>query len=133
MPALVKDECAPEAQYGLLATPTTIRSGLYHQLLVKQKPLLILDTDGQEQTEHLIRRTIAGELTNQDDLSPLIVQLQAKGATKVILGCTELSVLHTKPDPRCIDPLQLLATELFTAHTTYNQTVNDTHLRYNKD
>ena len=96
---------------GLLASPTTIQTGLYHHIADRHKVTLItLDQHDQDITESIIRNVIAGQSNKREHarLEKLISKLLANGAEKVILGCTELSVLgHDLSTKQTINPLQV--------------------------
>ncbi len=91
---------------GLLASPTTIK----RELFGSSKNFTILDALGQTETEIIIREVIAGNANKvKPKLEELIKRLKQAGATRIILGCTELSVvMDGKSDESLIDPLTLV-------------------------
>lgn len=94
---------------GLLASPTTNKSGIYHKVLKRNNvELLTLPRTGQQALERVIRHTIAMQVTRSDiDLVKLMHQkLISAGAEGVILGCTELSTLSLGNEDKLIDPLK---------------------------
>jgi aspartate racemase len=101
---------------GILASPTTIRTGLYETALKRVGiQTLTLSSDEQLEVEGLIRRTIANEIVAPELLRPYVDELFAVGAQVVLLGCTELSVIMTASnDDRILDPLRLVANRLVT-------------------
>ena len=100
---------------GLLASPTTFESGLFQ----KHLPGMMAVTPGvkqQKRLEKVIRNVIGGQTSNQDKrfLAQQIKLLKDLGAQKVILGCTELSVLaNDMALTDVIDPLQLVVERIF--------------------
>lgn len=81
---------------GLLATPTTIKSRLYQEVLEKQSiRCILLSKKDQKITEGIIKRVLAGKIQNKDKkiLIGLANSLQRKGAEGIILGCTELPLV----------------------------------------
>lgn len=84
---------------GLLATPSTIKSGLYQNAL---KPLgieIILPSEKQvTDIEEVIRKVISGTNTIADSnkLAKIASSLKQKGAQAIILGCTELPLAFPK-------------------------------------
>lgn len=91
---------------GLLATPITIASRLYENATV-------LDEPGRRATLSLILGVLAGKAGGDIALDELIKRLKQKGCGKVILGCTELSVLNQgKTRTDVIDPLKLVARKI---------------------
>jgi aspartate racemase len=101
---------------GLLASPTTIQSRLYEDVLetngIKTK---ILNKAAQTQIERMIRMVIAGKSTSPQMLLRHIQALiSAKGVQKVILGCTELSVVADGQKlEQIVDPLALVIEAIF--------------------
>lgn len=96
-----------QASIGLLATPTTIESQLFGERLT-------LGMDAQRATTDLIRGVLAGKTSGLVGLRKQVHQLQRQGAKRVILGCTELSVLNqmSVADEHVIDPLKLAAQKI---------------------
>jgi aspartate racemase len=94
---------------GLLASPTTIRTGLYKTILNERGIAQItLSAEEQLETEVIIRAVIADDRDPSEQLRKQIARLQSAGAEMVILGCTELSfVLKGAKLPFIIDPFEL--------------------------
>jgi aspartate racemase len=92
---------------GVLATPTTLQSGLYRDVLT-------LDADGQQTTLNYILSVLASDTPDPTALGRLTGKLHKQGAEVVILGCTELSVINQPAiaNPRVIDPLRLAAKQI---------------------
>jgi aspartate racemase len=97
----------------LLASPTTIQTRLYENPLVKAGVRVILPTvNEQAAVETAIRNVISGN-SNERLLRPIIARLQSMGAEKVLLGCTELSVLFEHQQTAdLLDPLDIVTTKL---------------------
>lgn len=101
---------------GLLASPTTIKDGLYEMPLSKIGCEVLLPTDSDiEVLERAIRHVIAGGPV--DDvrklIEPIISRLTNAGAEYVILGCTELSVIfNNESNGQIIDPLEVICRQL---------------------
>ena len=98
---------------GVLATEGTIASGAYRDALAEVGiEYLTPDKDGQA----VISRIIYDEIKRgcPPDLTSFMTvadALFAQGCERVILGCTELSLLkrYHLPDPRWIDSMEVLA------------------------
>ncbi len=100
---------------GLLASPTTIQSKLYETALARIGTVCLLPTKAeQHEVELLIRSVIAGKKPATKRLLRIAHRLRRAGAEKVLLGCTELSVLmadHAAGE--FIDPLCVITDVLF--------------------
>lgn len=85
-----KDDIAPNQVVGILATPLTINTNLYNL-----KNVIKPDDKDLDSIESIIREVIASgpnlELANR--LKTEADKLAARGADKIILGCSELSIL----------------------------------------
>lgn len=91
---------------GLLASPATIESKLYSSRL-RNIEVVTLSKEDQTKTEHIIRSVIAGKIPDTEQLTKQVDKLKHKGAEKVILGCTELSILNDKSILKdVIDPVE---------------------------
>ncbi len=91
-----------KSSVGLLATPSTVRSKLYEVGILPNQ-------SEQEDAERIIRRLIANEdpVGVAKDLHEIVKNLKARGATRVILGCTELSMLYPYLEKRdLLDPVE---------------------------
>lgn len=99
---------------GLLASPTTIRTGLYTQKLQKQATqTLVPSARNIKRVETLIRQVIAGKQVPTAELANLEHELKLQGAQAILLGCTELSVIAKQaPINQFIDPLRLIAEQI---------------------
>ncbi|MEO8105330.1 MAG: amino acid racemase [Candidatus Saccharibacteria bacterium] len=97
---------------GLLASPTTLRSGLYARQLSTAGVQLILPAAHEvTELESIIRATIGGQAGQTVRLRVLVERLRAAGCERVLLGCTELSVVAGQL-AGCLDPLQLVVPRL---------------------
>lgn len=99
------DEVAKEAArnnlqtVGLLATPSTIKFGLYQKALEKFGIEVVLPTNKQVvELEKVIRKIISGKNKSSDSkkLANVAHSLKSKGAQAIILGCTELPLAFPK-------------------------------------
>ena len=101
----------------LLASPTTIRTGLYDKpLKAAGVTVLTPDKDEEQALEVIIRAVISGQAIPQSALDkiPIIAQSEQANATNhppVLLGCTELSCAFAKK-PNTIDPMNILINHL---------------------
>lgn len=101
---------------GLLASPTTFRMHLYEKHAI-EAGLSILKPNQSEQkiVEKVIRTTISGHNgpLEQRQLKDIASSLQSRGAQRVALGCTELSVvMKNNNDPIFIDSLKATSEEI---------------------
>ncbi len=109
----IKDES--HARVGLIASPTTIRKGLFVDALQNiGVETLILNLSDIDAVEDIIRDCIAGNGPSEAKLKTHIDGLIRRGAERVILGCTELSVIGVNlQESQVIDPLKLVVEEIF--------------------
>lgn len=97
---------------GILASPNTIKSRL-HSRLFNERDVITLNSSGIERTSQIIHGVIAGRGDLSEPLAAQINSLLLQGAEKVLLGCTELSVIsHTEDFTDVIDPLDLAVEEI---------------------
>lgn len=97
-------------QVGLLASPTSLKTKLFHECLIGITEVKCLSNHEQSLTERLIRSVIAEK---SDSFSELRRQVELFD-TPVILGCTELSVANDCIQlPNIIDPIQLATEKIF--------------------
>ncbi|WP_449385134.1 aspartate/glutamate racemase family protein [Cellulomonas soli] len=110
---------------GLLATSGTLTSGVY-QRAAQARGLSTLEPDEQDQAR--VMRIIydqvkAGRPADVAGLLDVVAGLVARGADRVVLGCTELSVVADEAGllerPELVDSLDVLArcTVLRAGHT----------------
>lgn len=100
-----------EGPVGIISSATTRFEGIYEKTLSKQKvPCLHVYDYQQVILDSIIERVISGqnEVWDQEEVFSIIESLKDRGATKVILGCTELPLVFINrfPGDFCIDPGQ---------------------------
>lgn len=99
MAELIRNEISQDT--GLLATDGVVRSGLFPEALLPD-----------EETQRKVMELIYGKLKHGDYQADALFEIAGTlfdaGAQRIILGCTELSLLKIK-DKRFIDPLELTA------------------------
>lgn len=84
---------------GLLASPATIKEGLYQDALGKTGVEVIVPTeDQQEFFEQIVGNVLEEKITIKDQqlLKSVADLLKKKGAEGIILGCTELPLVFPK-------------------------------------
>ena len=104
----------------LLASPTTIRTGLYDKpLKAAGVTVLTPDKDEEQALEVIIRAVISGQTISQAALDKIPITAQSEQANAVnyinnypssppiLLGCTELSCAFAEK-PNTIDPMNIL-------------------------
>lgn len=104
----------------LLASPTTIRTGLYDKpLKAAGVTVLTPDKDEEQALEVIIRAVISGQTISQAALDKIPITAQSEQANAVnyinncpssppvLLGCTELSCAFAEK-PNTIDPINIL-------------------------
>lgn len=103
----------------LLASPTTIRTGLYDKpLKAAGVTVLTPDKDEEQVLEVIIRAVISGQTMPQPALDKIPITIQSEQANTVnypptLLGCTELSCAFAEK-PNTIDPMNILLRYLTT-------------------
>lgn len=101
---------------GIMASPTTIHTRLYEDKLLAYGLEVILPLQVETETvEECIRKVICGHdaVTLQNHLRPIISSMMDRGATKVLLGCTELSVIFGNDNhTNLVDPLSIVVRKL---------------------
>ena len=100
----------------LLASPTTIRTGLYDKpLKAAGVTVLTPDKDEEQALEMIIRAVISGQAIPQSALDkvPIIIQSEQTNHPPVLLGCTELSCAFAE-EPNTINPMNILINHLVT-------------------
>ncbi len=103
---------------GLLASPLTIRSKLYHKALGKDVLVTCLKSTQQNITEAIIRSVIANRTKPMEPSFTDQIAMLSANTDRVLLGCTELSVLAEKvQNPNHIDPLLLVVEKIFLDET----------------
>ena len=100
------------ARAALLATAGTYRSGAFCAALEREGVAPLLPgPEGQAALTALIYSIKAGRQPGAEQLEAVAAPLLERGAQRVILGCTELSLLRGL-DAVYIDPMRLLAERL---------------------
>ncbi|OGD88214.1 hypothetical protein A2870_01215 [Candidatus Curtissbacteria bacterium RIFCSPHIGHO2_01_FULL_41_11] len=103
---------------GIMATPSTLKSGLYQNALAKFKIKSVLPTKRQiSEMERIIRRVISGNTKDADSkkLARIADSLKGKGAQAIILGCTELPLIFPKNIPIPVfDSIEITSRALLT-------------------
>ena len=98
---------------GLLASPSTIRFGIFEKALSKSNVKVILPTQRQQIVlEKIIKRVISGSKLKSDSsqLSSIASSLGKRGAQGIILGCTELPLIFPRKfSVPIFDCLEILA------------------------
>ena len=103
----------------LLASPTTIRTGLYDKPLKAAGVTVLTPNENEEQAlEVIIRAVISGQAIPQSTLDKIPITIQSEQANAAnypptLLGCTELSCAFAEK-PNTIDPMNILLRYLTT-------------------
>lgn len=101
---------------GLLGTLSTIKSGLYQEILNHlQIKVIIPDINQFDTLEKIIRNIISGRIKRKDrgELIKLSDSLRKKGAQGIILGCTELPLIFpSKYEINVYNSVEILAKAL---------------------
>lgn len=81
---------------GILATDGTVSGGLFQSVLsVRGIETVLPDEKNQSRVMDLIYKDIkAGKTPNYEKLKEIANQLKERGAERILLGCTELSLLR---------------------------------------
>lgn len=98
---------------GLMATSGTVESGLFQKAFAGENCRLILPSkERQQDVMHLIYNNIkANKPVEMERFAAVSEELREQGAEVIILGCTELSVLHKNHEIGAgyLDAMQLMA------------------------
>lgn len=84
---------------GLLGTPSTIKYGLYQKALKKYGVSMIIPLPNDINIlEKIIRNVLKGKILRSDAirLEKIADDLKSRGATAILLGCTELPLVFPK-------------------------------------
>ncbi len=114
-------EAARIKSVGLMASPQTIRTLLYHEALQAQGISVITPLKSEvAQLNRIIHAIIHGEepANLRPELSMIADSLAARGAEAIVLGCTELPLIGVDTDLPAIDSLQSLADAMLHKHYT---------------
>ena len=104
---------------GLLASPTTIKSKLYHDEIESRGMTVIQPSeDDLRQLEQIIRDVIGGTpvATLRPKLTAIANKLEQRGAQVILLGCTELPLVGIDSNLVAIDSLSSLAKRMLKKH-----------------
>lgn len=104
-------------QVGLLATEGTVSSGAYHKVCAAHGLSIVTPSqEDQQRLNALIYRTIkSGIRPRPEELERIAAPLRRAGCDRLILGCTELSLI--KRDCGLDDRLYLDSTEVLALRT----------------
>lgn len=101
---------------GLLASPSTIRFGIFEKALNESNIKVIIPTKKEQIIlEKIIRNVISGNKLNSDTLQLRFIanSLEKKSAQGIVLGCTELPIIFPKKfSIPVFDTLEILAQAL---------------------
>ncbi len=101
---------------GLLASPTTIKTGLYqNKLSIVNIELIIPQEKEILVVESVIRNVLAGKIIKEDQRKLILIaeSLTQIGAEGIILGCTELPLIFPKKfNLPVFDSIEILARAL---------------------
>lgn len=102
---------------GILATEGTVRSGAYHKVCTAHDITVVVPEEAdQRRLNALIYDTIKGGIRPRaEDLEHIASPLLSAGCQRLILGCTELSLI--KRDSGLDDGIYLDSTEVLALHT----------------
>lgn len=104
------------AAVGVLGTVGTLTAGVYQRELEGVGHPTVLPTDVEEEVvmDVIYNQVKAGRPLELEAFSKVMDSLGERGASVVVMGCTELSVVaareHMLADPRVVDSLDSLAT-----------------------
>lgn len=116
--ARAREVFGPGAVVGLLATDGTHRSGIYREALERHGLVGVAPADPELQRAvmdalHGVKLAGVSE-TSAAALGAAIIDFEEQGATALLAGCTEVSLVLEKfpPELPWLDPLQVLAEAL---------------------
>lgn len=101
----------PVNKIGLLASPNTLSSGFYAEVLTSAGKITVSPTDTEAKNLEsviaaVIREETLPELRNK--LNAVCVSLENRGAELILLGCTEFSIVGVDSRRPVIDSLNAL-------------------------
>jgi aspartate racemase len=105
---------------GLLASPFTIQSKLYHDALESRGVVVIQPRPGDiQQLSDVIHGVIANvpPASLRNKLSRIADRLAAQGVDAILLGCTELPLVGINSQLPVIDSLSSLSNAMLSRHT----------------
>lgn len=96
---------------GLLATPTTIKTGIYSKSL-EMKGIGVIKPSGQdsELLEEIIRNAISNKTVDVNRIMAIATGMVVKGAERIVIGCTELSLAlkDVRTNRIFVDPMDIV-------------------------
>lgn len=103
----------PGKKIGIMATDGTLKAGLYHKAIKEAGMIPVTVSDEmQKLTMHVIYDHVkAGKPADMDDVNRIRDEFIDLGCEKIILGCTELSVINEQHglDDMFVDPMLIAA------------------------
>lgn len=101
------------ARIGIMGTDGTMKAGLYHKAVEEAGMIPVtLSDEMQKLTMHIIYDQVkAGKPVDMDDVYRIEEEFRKLGCEKIILGCTELSVINDEYELSDIfvDPMLVVA------------------------
>lgn len=99
--------------FGLLATEGTVLSGSYPHFC-KEKGMVCIPPSPEEQaliTSLIYDKIKQNKEVDERDLLSVVERMKSRGCERVVLGCTELSLIKRRvaSDPSLVDSLEVLA------------------------
>lgn len=107
------------SRIGLLASPTTIKFGLYQKTLEKNIEIFLPTHKQIEIIEEVIRKIISGKnsLIDSKRLLNIALSLEKRGVQGIILGCTELPIVFPRDKGFIVfDSIEILSRALLRKH-----------------
>lgn len=115
----IKNTYPNEKRFGLLATEGVYKTEIYDKVFMKEYPVEIVKPSEKNQ-RYLMQLIYDIKKGNShvklDGYHEAVIELQKKGVTVFILGCTELSVDYDHFDLKSnyVDPMEILALKAIT-------------------
>lgn len=104
------------SKIGVIATSGTIRTNLFHKILIDKEVIIPTELEQREYVMEIIygkEGVKAGNRTGKvkEYLAEIVGRLKDRGAEAIIAGCTEISIVleQSDIDVPLIDPLTLMA------------------------
>lgn len=110
--AAVAEEC-PGGKVGIMATDGTVQTGLYQKALTEQglEPFTPCEKIQKEVMHQIYDRIKNGQNYDAESWKKIEAEYRAAGCSKVLLACTELSVIKADEglEDWFVDPMDTLA------------------------
>ena len=110
--AAVAEEC-PGGKVGIMATDGTVQTGLYQKALTEQglEPFTPCEEIQKEVMHQIYDRIKNGQNYDAESWKKIEAEYKAAGCSKVLLACTELSVIKADEglEDWYVDPMDTLA------------------------